>query len=119
MRISFHFTGIQPSPTCRFDSPFCFPTLSSLFSCKLRPDQVVDYYNYDREIAAISLNFLDRYVAKRPLDKVTFQLAALTCLYLACKLHAPHSLCMASLTELSRGYFTEEDVVAMEESILR
>ena len=43
----------------------------------------------------------------------------MTTLYLACKLYDPHKLRMSSLIELSRGYFTEEHITAMEGSILK
>lgn len=81
--------------------------------------QVIDHFDYDREIVAVSLSYLDRYLCKRPVNKRTFQLVAMTTLYLACKLYDPHKLRMASLIELSRGYFTEEHITAMEESILK
>ena len=81
--------------------------------------QVIDHFDYDREIVAVSLSYLDRYLCKRPVNKRTFQLVAMTTLYLACKLYDPHKLRMSSLIELSRGYFTEDHITAMEESILK
>ena len=81
--------------------------------------QVIDHFNYDREIVAVSLSYLDRYLCKRPVNKRTFQLVAMTTLYLACKLYDPNKLRMSSLIELSRGYFTEEHITAMEGSILK
>ena len=81
--------------------------------------QVIDHFDYDREIVAVSLHYLDRYLSKRPVNKRTFQLVAMTTLYLACKLYDPNKLRMSSLIELSRGYFTEEHITAMEGSILK
>ena len=81
--------------------------------------QVIDHFDYDREIVAVSLSYLDRYLCKRPVNKRTFQLVAMTTLYLACKLYDPNKLRMSSLIELSRGYFTEEHITAMEGSILK
>lgn len=83
--------------------------------------QVVDYFNYDREIVAVSMNYLDRYLCKRPVNKRTFQLLAMTSLYMASKLHRQYNssrLRMSSLIEMGREYFTEEHVTAMEKSIL-
>ena len=77
--------------------------------------QVIDHFDYDREIVAMSMNYLDRYLCKRPVNKRTFQLLAMKSLYLACKVY----LRMSSLIELSRGYFTEEHMTAMEGSILK
>lgn len=82
--------------------------------------QVIDHFDYDREIVAVSLHYLDRYLCRRSVDKRTFQLVAMTCLYMACKLYSPRHqpLSMDSLMQLSRGYFTEEHIEAMEGSIL-
>lgn len=82
--------------------------------------QVIDHFDYDREIVAVSLHYLDRYLCRRSVDKRTFQLVSMTCLHTACKLYSPRrqQLSMASLIQLSRGYFTEEQIFATERSIL-
>lgn len=80
--------------------------------------QVVDHFDFNREIVSISLSYLDRFLCSRPVNKKIFQLAAMTTLYLAIKLYEPGKLRMSSLIELSRGYFTMEHIVAMEEEIL-
>ena len=56
---------------------------------------------------------------RQTLNKRTFQLVAMTALYLACKLYGPDKIPMSSLLELGRGYFTEEHMEAMEMSILK
>jgi len=81
--------------------------------------QVVDHFDFNREIVDIALNYLDRYLATRQVNKKIFQLAAMTALYLAIKLYEPGVLRMSSLIELSRGYFKVEHIAAMEENILR
>ena len=81
--------------------------------------QVLDHFDYDREIVAVSLNYLDRYLCRRPVNKRTFQLVAMTTLYMACKIYDHNKLRMSSLIELSRGYFTEEHIAAMEMSVLK
>ena len=83
--------------------------------------QVIDHLDYDREIVAVSMHYLDRYLAKRTVDKRTFQLVALTTLHLATKLYSPRNqqLSIHLLRNLSRGYFDEEHITAMEQSILR
>ena len=83
--------------------------------------QVIDHLDYDREIVAVSMHYLDRYLAKRTVDKRTFQLLAMTTLHLATKLYSPRhqQLSIHILRNLSRGYFDEEHITAMEESILR
>ena len=82
--------------------------------------QVIDHLDYDREIVAVALHYLDRYLCRRSADKRTFQLVSMTCLHMACKLYSPRrqQLSMASLIQLSRGYFTEEQIFATERSIL-
>ena len=83
--------------------------------------QVIDHLDYDREIVAVSMHYLDRYLSKRPVNKRTFQLAAMTTLNLATKLYSPRNqqFSMHVLRNLSRGYFDEEHITAMEQSILR
>jgi len=80
--------------------------------------QVVDHYDISREIAFISLNYLDRYLSARPVNRKTFQLVAMTSLYLAIKLYDHTPISMSSFVELSHGYFKTEHIAAMESSIL-
>lgn len=81
--------------------------------------QVIDHFDFSREVVMVAMNFLDRYLASRAVNKKVFQLAAMTALFLAIKLNEPGKLTMASMIELSRGYFTVDQMVAMEISILR
>jgi len=81
--------------------------------------QVVDHFDFHRETVAISLSYLDRFVASRPVNRRTFQLAAMTTLYLAIKLFEPGQLKVTDLVKLSQGCFVADHIVMMEESILR
>jgi lipoyl(octanoyl) transferase len=81
--------------------------------------QVVDHFDFSREVVSISMSFLDRYLCTRPVDKKLFQLAAMTTLYLAIKLNEPGTLSMQSMIELSRGYFKVEQMAVMEMVILQ
>lgn len=81
--------------------------------------QVVDHFDFSREVVSISMHYLDRYLATRVVDKKVFQLAAMTTLYLAIKLYESAKLSMSSMIELSRGYFTVEQMISMESLILR
>lgn len=81
--------------------------------------QVIDHFDFNREIVSISLSYLDRYLSTRPVNRKIFQLAAMTSLYLAIKLYEPSTLKMSSFIELSRGYFSTEHIIAMETAILR
>ena len=81
--------------------------------------QVVDHYDYNREVVSVAMNYLDRYLATRTVNRRIFQLAAMTALYLAIKLFEPGKLKMSSLIDLSRGYFLAEHIVTMEDSMLQ
>ena len=79
----------------------------------------MDHFDFNREVVSVAMSYLDRYLSTRRVNKKIFQLAAMTCLYLAIKLSEPSTLKIASLIGLSRGFFTTEHIVAMEQSILR
>lgn len=81
--------------------------------------QVVDHFDFNREVVSVAMNYLDRYLATRPVNRRIFQLAAMTALYLAIKLFEPGKLRMSSLIDLSRGYFLAEHIVTMEDSMLQ
>lgn len=81
--------------------------------------QVIDHFDFSREVVSVSIHYLDRYLATRSVNKKTFQLAAMTTLFIAIKLFEPGRLSMSSMIELSRGYFLVEQMAAMEMSILR
>ena len=81
--------------------------------------QVTDHCYLDREIASISMNFLDRYLSKVcHFDEKTTQLAALTSLFLAVKVNTSATFRVSSLIEMSKNCFKEEHITSMENSIL-
>eukprot|EP00580_Thalassiosira_gravida_P018045 CAMPEP_0201677510 /NCGR_PEP_ID=MMETSP0494-20130426/44271_1 /ASSEMBLY_ACC=CAM_ASM_000839 /TAXON_ID=420259 /ORGANISM="Thalassiosira gravida, Strain GMp14c1" /LENGTH=202 /DNA_ID=CAMNT_0048160479 /DNA_START=55 /DNA_END=660 /DNA_ORIENTATION=- len=81
--------------------------------------QVVDHFDFNREVVSVAMSYLDRYLATRTVNRRIFQLAAMTALYLAIKLYEPGKLRMSSLIDLSRGYFLAEHIVTMEDSMLQ
>lgn len=81
--------------------------------------QVIDHYDFSREVVSISIHFLDRYLSTRTVNKRTFQMAAMTTLYLAIKLYEPCTISMKSMMGLSRGCFTVKQMEVMEMGILR
>mmetsp|Transcript_3752 Transcript_3752/g.7887 ORF Transcript_3752/g.7887 Transcript_3752/m.7887 type:complete len:336 (+) Transcript_3752:227-1234(+) len=81
--------------------------------------QVVDHFDFNREVVSVAMSYLDRYLATRAVNRRIFQLAAMTALYLAIKLFEPGKLRMSSLIDLSRGYFLAEHIVTMEDSMLQ
>jgi Cyclin, N-terminal domain len=81
--------------------------------------RVVDYFRIDREVVAVSLSFLDRFLATCRCDRTSFKLAATTTLHLAVKLLYPCKLAdLGILSDLSRGEFDMKDVCSMESHIL-
>jgi hypothetical protein len=82
--------------------------------------RVVDYFRIDREVVAVSVSLLDRFLAVCECDRSTFKLAATTTLHLAVKLLHPCKLSeLGILSDLSRGEFDMNDVASMERHILQ
>jgi Cyclin, N-terminal domain/Cyclin, C-terminal domain len=105
--------GIASSPVdveCRFKmAEWCY--------------QVVDFCKFSRETVAIAMSYLDRYISTETglpalYDRKVFQLAAMTCLYTAIKIHEPEAMEPRIIAQLSRGVYTEEQVTDMELEIL-
>lgn len=85
--------------------------------------QVVDFCKFHRETVEIAMNFLDRYVCTPAghaafLDRKVYQLAAMTCLYTAVKIHEPEAMDPNLVSNLSRGTYTPAQIEQMEASIL-
>jgi len=85
--------------------------------------QVADFSHFNRETVAISMNYLDRFLmtckGQEVLkDRKLFQLAAMTCLYTAVKIHEDKVMEPRVVANLSRGKFTAKEVKDMERSIL-
>lgn len=85
--------------------------------------QVVDFCKFRRETVGIGMSYLDRYLCsgtgKKALgDRKEYQLVAMTCLYIAIKLHEPLEMETSLLADLSRGCYTEMEFANMEQRIL-
>ena len=94
--------------------------------------EVADHFGFDREAVFFALNYLDRTVAARaqtsedPPSKREFQLLAVTALYTAIKLHGSTDSCegprrklkVDSFVQLSRGFFTVENIEQTEREML-
>lgn len=86
---------------------------------------VMDSFGIDREIVAVSFNILDRYVAPEmksniPITREDFQLFAMTALFIGVKLleSFPCKLTALNLVEMSRGFYSAEDIATQEQEIL-
>jgi len=85
--------------------------------------KVVDRCGFSDETAAIAVNILDRYLMTNAglsalKDRDIFQLASMTCLYTAVKIHEVERFHSETIQSLSQGAHTKENVEKMELSIL-
>jgi hypothetical protein len=90
--------------------------------------RVVDYFNVNREVVAVALTYLDRFMSKYEqqhgslLDRRTYKLVATTALYVAVKIHEStatyHLNLLSILANLSRGEFTQVHIMEMEKLLL-
>ena len=81
--------------------------------------QVVDFCKFSRESVEIALSYLDRYLltaagTRAMEDRAVFQLAAMTSLYTAVKIHEPEAMDPKLVSSLSRGTYSPLDVEKME-----
>jgi len=85
--------------------------------------RVVDRCDFNRETVAIAMSYLDRFLAtpsgsEALQDRKIFQLAAMTCLYTAIKIHESEAVDPQFVASLSRGAYTEDEVTTMELQII-
>ena len=95
--------------------------------------EVVDHFNFDREVVFIALDYLDRFVSKScadgidvPLPKKDYQLLAVTAIYMAIKIHGEvdsndgprRKLRIDAFYELSRKQFDAESIEKTERMML-
>lgn len=81
--------------------------------------RVADYFRIDREVVAVSLNYLDRLLCSCSCDRSMYKLAATTTLHMAVKVVHPQKMGdLGILSDLSRGEFEMKDVADMESHIL-
>jgi len=81
--------------------------------------QVVDHCDMDRDLVFIAMSFFDRYLSRYSVDETLTQLVAMTCLYLAVKVHSSKKISISSIVSLSRGFFRLDQVVKMEMCIMK
>lgn len=85
--------------------------------------QITDYCKFQRETVEIAINYLDRFVvspegSKAKQDPQMYQLAAMTCLYMAVKIHEPQAMDLQTVSRLSRGTYSPDEIKNMESCIL-
>jgi hypothetical protein len=85
---------------------------------------VTDNFQIEREVIAIAFSILDRYVeiecrSECPVDREDFQLFAMVSMYMAIKTSLSYSnISVEVLIDMSRGFYTHEDIVLTERDIL-
>jgi hypothetical protein len=85
--------------------------------------QVVDFCKFRRETVGIGMSYLDRFLCTQQglealCNRKQYQLAAMTALYIAIKIHEPLEMETSLLADLSRGCYNEMEFVEMEETML-
>lgn len=88
---------------------------------------VVDSFEMDRDVVAMSFSILDRFIAKEASGSSTaitrhdFQLFSMTSLYLVIKITVPYprKLGVEALVDMSRGFYSSEDITFTERDILK
>ena len=85
--------------------------------------QIVDFCKFNRESVDIAMNYLDRFIlTTNGVDAIqnrnVYQLAAMTSLYSAIKIHERQALSPKVVSQLSRGLYTEDQIIEMESKIL-
>ena len=115
-----------------------FPTMFSILEWRTKIFEwyykIVDHFEYDREVVALAIDFLDRYqiLSKEHMNGEKYQLSAMTSLYIVIKMNCQKSsreagnqnskarltFSLQQYVSLSRDLFTSEDVEQMELEIL-
>lgn len=86
-------------------------------------NQVIDFVKFQRETVEYALSYFDRFQTASAMeayrDRPNFQLAFVTCLYLAIKLHEPTTMSPEIFSRLSQGEYRIPDIEQMEATILQ
>mmetsp|Transcript_16105 Transcript_16105/g.22096 ORF Transcript_16105/g.22096 Transcript_16105/m.22096 type:complete len:311 (-) Transcript_16105:88-1020(-) len=95
--------------------------------CKWEFD-LVDHFDHSRELVLLAMNYLDHFMSSNiqrgvAISKRIFQLAAVTCIYVASKIESGkkgerNGLSLSNLGQLSCGLFTIDTLELMEQEIL-
>jgi len=83
--------------------------------------QLSEFCDFDHHTLAIAINILDRFVAKEPQiisNNNTFRLAAMASLYTSVKTHETAVLDPMTISRLSKGVFSPQEIEVMEVRIL-
>jgi Cyclin, N-terminal domain len=85
--------------------------------------EVVDFCKYNYETAQIALSYLDRYLSTEDgmnarYDRSQYQLACMTSIYIAGKIHESEVIDPQTVSILSRNLYSVDTIVQMEQKML-
>jgi hypothetical protein len=85
--------------------------------------QTVDYFKISRDVVSIAMSFVDRFLDKPQgrsflFKKRLYQLACVTALFIAIKVHEPVELGLDALVKLGRGLYTIQQIIDTEQAML-
>mmetsp|Transcript_30682 Transcript_30682/g.64962 ORF Transcript_30682/g.64962 Transcript_30682/m.64962 type:complete len:317 (+) Transcript_30682:100-1050(+) len=100
-----------------------------MVSCRAKVCQWIfhtaDCARFNRETAIVAMSLMDRFLSlssprakKTDHDRREYQLVALTSLYIAVKISEPIGMNPTTISHLSRGHQTEQDIISCEREIL-
>ena len=72
-----------------------------------------------RDVVSYAMSYFDRIVPQYGINDTLVQLVAMTCLYLAVKIHCTKKISVGGMVSLSRGSFRNDQVVKMERIVLQ
>jgi hypothetical protein len=141
---SFSPREVEKPPFSKVPSAVCVRQLLEPVKAAIKPKQqpafgywrqqmfdwacmVVDSFGMDREVVAMSFSILDRFIAKESsgssasVTRHDFQLFSMTSLYLVIKITVPYprKLGVEALVDMSRGFYSSEDITLTERDILK
>jgi hypothetical protein len=122
-QLSNHFNSScssRPATELSYLGPWRIQMLSWAYTA-------TETFNIDREVVPVAFSILDRYVAMEmksedgcPIRREDFQLFSMVSLYIAIKTLIPfRKLTVDTMIDMSRGFYTEEDVTLAELDILK
>jgi len=88
---------------------------------------VSDHFHLNRDTVAITMNTFDRFMSSitsedalyhDPKSVMYYQLVVMVCLYISVKVHEPMAIEPKTVSLMSKGLYTEEDILNMEQIIL-
>lgn len=91
--------------------------------------QTIDQYQYKRETVQIAMSYFDRFLSTTQKgtsylpehnngSKMKYQLAMISCLYIAIKFHESITLDTNFFVQLSNGYYTKKQIYETEQIVL-